>query len=96
MPWLWLGEMGVKVVQQFRSSKMGGSGRRVRNIIVEPSKKFMTGNIAIKLLVKSLSLQKMGRGAGGSFRTFVLPPYSRHIFSPVEDCALPHTKTFAT
>ena len=47
----------------------------------------------MEFLVKVLSLQQMGAGYGGGFRTFTLPPHSCHIVSPVEDCALPYTKT---
>ena len=45
-------------------SEMGRAGRHVRNIIFDPPKKVVLGNIAIKPLVNSLSLQQIGRGYG--------------------------------
>ena len=63
-----MGGMGVKVVQQSVISDMGRAGRQVVNLIFNPPNKFMTGNIATEPLVKGVSPQQMGRGAGGGCR----------------------------
>ena len=39
---------------------------------------------------EGLSPQQVGGGDSGGCRTFVLPPYGRHVVSPGEDCAFTH------
>ena len=81
------------MVQLFGISEIVVARRQVGNLIFNIPTKLIVWNIAMEFLVKVLSLQQMGAGYGGGFRTFTLPPHSCHIVSPVEDCALPYTKT---
>ena len=55
----------------------------------------MPGGIEMKLLVKSLGPQEMGRGTGGDCGTFALTPHGRHVVSPGQDSVFPHIKKIA-
>ena len=52
--------MCVKLVKKFVICEVGVAGRNIRDIIIYPPYKVMSGDIAVKLLVKGLGLQQMG------------------------------------
>ena len=56
----------------------------------------MPGDIAMKLLVKVLSLQQMGGGTGGGHGTFALPPHGGNIVSTGKDWRYHIPNKFAT
>ena len=53
----------------------------------------MSGDIAVKPLVKGLGPKQMGGGTGGGCVTFALPPHGYHVVSPGDYCTFQRIKT---
>ena len=65
------------------------AGSIITHLIGDASNKVMTRDVAMVTLMEGLGTEEVGRGAGGSGRTFALPKEGGSIISFGQDCTLP-------